>query len=336
MSDTLGSLPSFLALEILLLVGLSAICSGLNIAFMSLDLADLRRKAKLGNAAAKRILPLRRNSHLALAAILLTNVAAVSATSLVLESAFNGWVSGIATTLLIVILGEIFPQAFFVRRALSICAKLAPLMRTMIFLTYPVAKPLQLLLDRLFGHETPQLQSRQELGVLITEHLGSDDSELDDDEIEIIRGALQLSEKRVRDIMTTISRVYWLTPDTVIDQAKITEIKDFARSRIPIFNRRLTKCYGLLLMKDLVDINFEETSYRVDDLTIYPCQTVGSMTALDAMFRRFINAGTHLIPIEKDDQIVGIVTIEDLLEEIVGHEIEDETDRRVKTRRQKP
>jgi CBS domain containing-hemolysin-like protein len=54
---------------------------------------------------------------------------------------------------------------------------------------------------------------------------------------------------------------------------------------------------------------------------------VGSMTALDTMFRRFINAGTHLIPIEKDDQIVGIVTIEDLLEEIVGREIEDETDR---------
>jgi metal transporter CNNM len=170
---------------------------------------------------------------------------------------------------------------------------------------------------------------------MITEHLGNNHSELDDDEIEIIRGALQLSEKRVRDIMISIGRVYWLTPDTIINAEKIMEIKDFARSRIPIFNRRLTKCYGILLMKDLVDINFDDASYRVDDLTIYPCQTVGSMTALDTMFRRFINAGTHLIPIEKDDQIVGIVTIEDLLEEIVGREIEDETDRRVKARRHK-
>jgi CBS domain containing-hemolysin-like protein len=62
-------------------------------------------------------------------------------------------------------------------------------------------------------------------------------------------------------------------------------------------------------------------------MTLYPAQLVGSMTALDTMFRKFINGGTHLIPIEKEDRIVGIATIEDLLEEIVNHEIEDETDR---------
>jgi CBS domain containing-hemolysin-like protein len=51
------------------------------------------------------------------------------------------------------------------------------------------------------------------------------------------------------------------------------------------------------------------------------------MTALDTMFRNFINARAHLIPVERDDKIIGIVTIEDLIEEIIGHEIEDETDR---------
>lgn len=326
-----------LTIIVAVLIGVSAVCSGLNVAFMSLDPDDLRRKSKLGNANAKRILPLRRNTHLTLAAILLTNVAAVSATSLVLESAFNGIIAGVATTLLIVILGEILPQAYFVRRALRVCGRLVPLLRAMIIVTYVAAKPIQLMLDRLFGSESPHLHSRQELGVMITEHLGNSSSELDEDEVEIIRGALQLSEKRVRDIMTPINEVYWLTTDTLIDAAKIDEIKDYARSRIPIFNRRLTKCYGVLLMKDLVDINFNETSQRVDDLTLYPCQTVGSMTALDTMFRRFINAGSHLIPIEKDDEIVGIVTIEDLLEEILGHEIEDETDRRDKqTSRRRP
>jgi len=310
------------------LVAVSAVCSGLNIAFMSLDLADLRRKAKLGNVHAKRMLPLRRNSHLILAAILLTNVGAVSATSLVLEGAFNGVIAGLFTTLLIVIFGEILPQALFVRQALRFCSMLAPVMRGMIVITYVIAKPLQLLLDRLFGDETTPLQSRHELGVMIAEHLGNSASELDEDEVEIIRGALQLSEKRVRDIMVSIGRTYWLTPDTIIDQAKINDIKANGRSRVPIFNRQLTRCYGVLLIKDLVDQNFDESPRKVDELPLYPVQTVGSMTALDTMFRTFIGAGTHLIPIERDDQIVGIVTIEDLLEEIVGHEIEDETDRR--------
>lgn len=321
-----------LVVSVVVLVAISATCSGLNIAFMSLDLAELKRKAKIGNGRAKRLLPLRRNSHLTLAAILLTNVAAVSATSLVLESAFNGLVAGVVTTLLIVILGEILPQAFFIRRALAICAALVPLMRGMIVITYPVAKPLQLWLDRLFGHEKPQLQSRHELGVMIAEHLGNSASELDEDEVEIIRGALQLSEKRVRDIVLPIGRVYWLTPEDVIDQAKINDIKATGRSRVPVFDRQLSRCYGILLIKDLVDINFEDSSFQVDELPLYPVQTVGSMTALDTMFRRFINAGTHLIPIERDESIVGIVTIEDLLEEIVGHEIEDETDRRAKRR----
>ena len=198
----------------------------------------------------------------------------------------------------------------------------------MIVLTYPVSKPLQLLLDRLFGKEQRKLQSRRELGMMISEHLGRQESELDEDEVEIIKGALQLSEKRVRDIMEPIDEVYWLTPDTILSDAKIDEIKAAGFSRIPIFNRRLTHCYGVLLMKDMVDIDFDEKPYRIDDLPLHPASMVGSMTALDTMFRKFIGAKTHLLPIEKDDEVVGIVTIEDLIEEILGHEIEDETDRR--------
>lgn len=295
---------------------------------MSLNLKELQRKVKLGQTQAKQVLPFRQNTHLTLAAILLTNVAAVSATSLVLESIFYGLIAGILATLLTVIFGEILPQALFSQRALAYCARLRYVMRGMIIFTYPVAKPLQILLDRLFSDEGAHLQSRHELGIMITEHLGHEESELDDDEVEIIRGALQLSEKRVRDIMLPIKEVFWLTPTTVLTDKKIDEIKAVGRSRIPIFNRDKTQCYGVLLMKDLVDIDFDEKKYRVDDLNLHPVRLIGCMTALDTMLRKFISTGTHLIPVEKDNHIVGIVTIEDLIEEIVGHEIEDETDRR--------
>lgn len=312
---------------VLILIGFSAVCSGLNVALMSLDMKDLQRKAKLGNIQAKQVLPLRRTTHLTLAAILLTNVAAVSATSLVLESALYGLLAGVIATLLTVIFGEILPQALFSQKPLYYVAKLRFVLRIMIVLTYVVSKPLQLLLDKLFSHEGARLQTRRELGIMISEHMGHQESELDDDEVEIIRGALQLSEKKVRDIMQPIKNVFWLTPDTILTDEKIDEIKAMGRSRIPIFNRDRSQCYGVLLMKELIDIDFDEKEYRVDDLNLYPVRLVGSKTALDTLLRKFIASSTHLIPVEKDDRIIGIVTIEDLIEEIVGHEIEDETDR---------
>ena len=295
---------------------------------MSLNLKELQRKAKLGSGDARHVLPLRKNTHLSLAAILLTNVAAVSATSLVLESALYGLLAGVVTTLLTVVFGEILPQALFSQRAMWYCARLRFVMRFMIIITYVVAKPLQLLLDQLFKEQHAHLQSRRELGIMISEHLGHEESELDEDEVEIIRGALQLSEKRVSDIMLPIKEVFWLAPNTVLTAKKIDEIKSVGRSRIPVFNRDKTQCYGMLLMKDLVDIDFDEKPYRVDDMPLHPVRLVGSRTALDTMLRKFISTSTHLIPVEKNEKIVGIVTIEDLIEEIVGHEIEDETDRR--------
>lgn len=312
---------------VVLLIGFAALCSGLNVGFMSLEVADLRRKAKLGNTDAKRLLPLRKNVHLTLASILLTNVAAASATPLVLDEKLYGLAAGLISTLLLVVFAEIMPQALFTRNALGFCGRLVPLIRIMIFVTYPLSKPLQLVLDKLFRRQKTRLHSRHELGMLISEHLGTSESELDDDEVEIVRGALQLSEKKARDITTPIKQTYWLAPNTHIDAAKINEIKEKGWSRIPVFNKQHTTCFGILLMKDLVDIDFDERNVRVDDLPLYPTQVVGSMTALDTLFRKFVKGSSHMIPVERDDKIIGIITIEDLLEEIVGHEIEDETDR---------
>lgn len=315
-----------LSLEVAGLVGLSAVCSGLNVAIMSLQTDDLRRKAKTGNAKAARVLPLRRTIHLTLSAILFSNIAAISATSLVLDQHLAGLFAGILSTMLIVIFGEVVPQALFAKRALNFCAFFAPLLRLMIIVTYPVSKPMQLVLDRLIGKQKNALHSRGELGLLIGEHLGASSSELDEDEVEIIQSTLQLSEKRVRDIMAPIGEVYWLRPSAKITAYTVARIKKLGHSRIPIFNKELTECYGVLLAKELIGIDLS-VPHSLDEFTLYPTKLVGSMTALDTMFRKFIGSPTHLIPVERDNHIVGIVTIEDLIEEIIGHEIEDETDR---------
>jgi metal transporter CNNM len=313
------------------LVGLSATFSGLNIALMALHLPELRRQAKLGNRKAKVVYPLRKNAHLTLTSILIGNVGAASATALFLgESAGSGLLAGVLSTLLLVIFGELLPQALFIRNSLTICAYLAPLLRLTIFVTYPIAKPLQITLDKLLGeHNDRQLHTRHELGLIISEHADETNSELDDDEVDIIRGALQLSEKKTLDIMTPIKEVYWLTPDTTIDADQIDEIKNNNWSRIPIFNRNLSRFFGTLRMKDLIDIDFDEESREVRDMPLFPVDPVGSRTALDTLLRKFIKSRTHLIPVEKDDRIIGIVTIEDVFEEIIGQEIIDESDHKL-------
>lgn len=308
------------------LVMFAAIFSGLNISLMSLSLGDLQRKAKLGNINAIRVLPLRRRYHLSLSSILFANVAVVSISTLNLEQAYNGLIAGVVTTILMVVFGEVLPQAIFVRSALRFCSFFAPLIHFVTLITYPISKPLSMALDRMMGIERRSLHSRLELGMLIGEHKLGSESELDEDEVEIIQSALQLSEKQVREIMRPIASVYWLANDAVLDAATVDEIKLKRYSRVPVFNRQLTICYGVLLMKDMVDIDFDEHPVPIAAFKLHKTEVVGSRTALDTMFRKFFTLRTHLVPIEKDNHFIGIVTVEDLVEEIIGHEIADETD----------
>lgn len=318
-----------LVLQIALLVGLAAIFSGLNISLMSLTVADLKRKASLGDAQAKKVLPVRRDAHLSLASILFANVAVVSSSSLILEHHFNGLIAGLVSTILMVIFGEVLPQALFVKSALSFCAFFTPLIHVVSFITYPLSKPLAMLLDRMLGEDSSLLHSRAELGMLISEHKIADESELDEDEVEIIQSALQLSEKTVKDIMRPINEVYWLTPDAVLDDDTVDEIKANGYSRVPVFDRDMTQCFGVLLMKDMVDVDFDENPVPVMQFPLHRTRLIGSRTALDTMFRKLSVIRSHLIPIEQNDHIIGILTAEDLLEEIIGHEIADETDHRL-------
>ena len=308
------------------LIALSAICSGLNVALLSLDLADVRRQAKLGKRHAKRALPIRRKVHFYLSGILLTNVAFASGASIFLGGEFNGLYAVLLSTILLVVFAEIMPQAIAFNRAMKAISVFSPAIRFVSHAAYPLTKPLELLLDKLVGSHDEKLHSRRELSLLISDHQDEVNSELDDDEVEIVRNALQLSEKRVKEIMTPVDKVYHLTERELIDAAKIDEMTAQNWSRIPVFNKDKTECKKFVLLKDLVDIDFDHEPRRLSDLKTHEAHDVGSMTALDTMFRVFINAKSHMMIVTHRDAIAGIVTIEDLLEEIIGHEIQDETD----------
>lgn len=120
--------------------------------------------------------------------------------------------------------------------------------------------------------------------------------------------------------------VYWLQNDTILDAKVVDQITSRGYSRVPVFDRKLTQCFGVLLMKDMVDIDFDTNPTPITHFPLHRTRVVGSRTALDTMFRKFATIRSHLVPIEQNDKIIGIITAEDLIEEIIGHEIADETD----------
>ncbi len=309
-----------------LLVVLAAIFSGLNISLMSLKVSDLQRAARLGDARAKRVLPLRQRAYLSLASILFANVAVVSLSTLTLEAQFNGLVAALATTILMVVFGELLPQAVFVRSALHFCSFFAPLIYGVTWLTYPLSKPLSLMLEKVVGQEKTTLHTRAELGLLIGEHKALQGSELDEDEVEIVQSALQLSEKTASDIMQPIKNVFWLSYSAVLDTVTVQKIIEKGYTRIPIFDTELKNCYGVLLMKDMVGRDFAQAPIAIKDFRLHGARAVGAKTALDTMFHSLPRMQSHLFPVKKAGKIAGIITLEDLLEEIIGHEIADETD----------
>jgi len=110
-------------LIVVFLVLFSALFSGLTLGFFSLNKDDLERKAELGDKQAKKVYKIRKNGNLLLCTLLIGNVAVNSTLSIFLGSLASGFMAGLIATALIVVFGEIIPQAAFSRYALTLGAQ---------------------------------------------------------------------------------------------------------------------------------------------------------------------------------------------------------------------
>src|SRR3989339_741124 len=237
---------------IFILVVISALFSGLTLGYFSLNKDDLERKAKLGDKNAKKAHKIRQQGNLLLCTLLIGNVATNAILSVFLGSVTSGVSAAILATFLIVIFGEILPQAVFSRYALFVGSRFAWLARFFIFVFYPLCYPLSKALDRFLGREIPTVYSKRELIKLIEDHEDNMDSEIDADEERIIKGALSFSDKKVEDIMTPRSGMYTLPFDRILDREAIAEISGRGHSRIPVHKKTRDDMVGLLYVKNLI------------------------------------------------------------------------------------
>jgi metal transporter CNNM len=312
-------------LIILFLISLSGLFSGLTLGLLGLNKTDLERKIKLGNKKAIKVYEVRKKGNLLLCTLLLGNVAVNSTLAIFLGSIASGVIAGLVATVLIVIFGEILPQAICARFALEIGSKTIWLVKIFIFILFPICWPLAWLLNKMLGKEITTIWSRKELKEIIKLHEDSPNSKLDRDEERIVLGALSFSDKIAKNVMTPRTVIFALEYNDILDSSVLQKIKKHGFTRIPIYKDTIDKIVGILYVKDLIDIKKNtkvKDIYRKNNLII-----ITEDQKLDQLFNNFIKKKDHIAFVfDNYGGLEGIVTLEDVIEEVIGQEIVDESD----------
>ncbi|CAM0875496.1 unnamed protein product [Alopecurus aequalis] len=284
---------------IVVLVLFAGLMSGLTLGLMSLSLVDLEVLSKSGTDKDKKyaakILPVVKNQHLLLCTLLICNAAAMEALPIFLDSLVTAWGAVLISVTLILLFGEIIPQSICSRYGLAIGASVAPLVRVLVWICFPVAYPIAKLLDYVLGHGKAALFRRAELKTLVTLH-GNEagkGGELTHDETTIIAGALELSEKKAKDAMTALCETFVIDINAKLDRKLMQEVIEKGHSRVPVYYERDTNIIGLILVKNLLSINPDD-EIPIKSVTIRKIPRVSEDMPLYDILNEFQKGHSHM------------------------------------------
>ena len=178
-------------------------------------------------------------------------------------------------------------------------------------------------LDRLTHFISGEPQNKTDLeGVL---SLAEEHEIIDEDARKIMEGALSVSDMQVRDIMIPRAQMVVIDSDQPLQEA-LPKILQSGHSRYPVIGEGIDDVIGILLAKDLLPLIQADSDVPSISSLMRPVTAVPESKRLNVLLREFRQNRNHMaIVIDEYGGIAGLITIEDVLEEIVG-EIEDETD----------
>ena len=340
--NPLAILPTWIQfIAMFVLLSFSGLFAGLTLGFLSLDKTGLEVLMESDDSKtasyARKIYPVRLKGNLLLCTLLLGNTAANSLGSILIADLFGGLVGAIVSTIVILIFGEIAPQAICSRYALYIGSHAVPIVKVIICIFYPIAKPLAMTLDYALGDELAMTYSSKELIKLLQIHV--EQNMLDHDTANTMTGALNYKNLPVRDVMTPLNNVYMLKMDDKLNFETIAKIFKAGYSRIPVYEVSPNNVVGLLFVKDLIFIDPEDETSVADFIEIFGrgVHVVWPDDKLGDVLVELKRGRSHMAlvrdvhnPTDSTTdpfyEIQGIITLEDIIEEILGQEIVDETD----------
>jgi metal transporter CNNM len=325
------------------LLMLAALFSGLTLGVLGLDVQQLEIVKEAGTPEERRnaalIQPVRAQGNLLLCTLVLGNVAVTSLEAILLADLTSGVAGFFLTTVLVVVFGEIIPQSICARYALIIGAKAVPLVHFLICIFYPFTKPLATVLDYMLGEEFGHSYSRAEFAKLVSLQVSS--KVIAASEAAIIGGALTFRSKSVKEVATPIERMFAVVASDILDYELMELIFRTGYSRVPVWNdESRTSIVGLLFAKDLVLVTPEQRQPVISVVHFFGREHVNVVDdeeLLDTVLKLFISTRQHFAVVRTVDsgwgegdpvfRISGIISYEDIMEEIIGQEAPDEFDR---------
>ncbi|XP_064176971.1 metal transporter CNNM1 isoform X1 [Anguilla rostrata] len=322
------------------LLGLSALFSGLNLSLLSLDPVELQVLQNSGTDKeqkyARRIESVRKHGNYVLCTLLLGN-ALINACLAVWMCQILGmtWLSTAICTFCIFFIGEILPHSVASRHGLAIASKTIWVTRLLMVLSFPISYPISKLLDTILHQEISNFYTREKLLEML--RVTDPYHDLVKEELNIIQGALELRTKTVEDVLTPLNDCFMLASDAVLDFNTMSEIMQSGYTRIPVFENERSNIVDILFVKDLAFVDPDDCTHlkTITQFYKHPMHCVFNDTKLDAMLEEFKKGKSHLAIVQRVNnegegdpfyEVMGIVTLEDVIEEIIKSEILDETD----------
>jgi len=323
---------SLLIIYLLLAIGISFLCSVLEAVILSVSTSFVKIKVAEEKSSAKLLQSLKDNIDRPLSAILTLNTiahtigaAGVGAQAVVVfGEVYFGLISAILT-ILILIFSEVIPKTIGARYWQQLALPSARIIKVLVYLLYPLVIVSDFFTKLLIRKKKLQSVTREEIEILTD--IGTKEGVFEEGESKLISNILRVKTIKVREI---------LTPRTVVKSAQQDlSLRDFFSevdfqqfSRIPVYSESIEDCTAYVLKNDVLEYlaTNADTKKKLKDIK-RKIIIIPESLFIDRLFDRFLRQKEHIaMVVDEYGGFEGIVTMEDIIETILGLEIQDETD----------
>ncbi len=316
---------------LIFLIALSAFFSSAETAFSSVNLIKLKYLIQKGSKRAKHTLTLAENFEDVLTTILtgnnIVNIASASIATVIFVGFWPNYGVTISTaimTILVLIFGEITPKTYAKKHAEKYALAITPLLQFFIWILKPISvvfSGIQRLMNRFFTSNEPDTVTEDELLTYVSEV--QQEGGINENEEELIRSVIDFDDLTVEDILTPRVRVISIS-DHDDQKAIVHAFRHSGYSRLPVFDTSIDHIIGTINHKDFYNLVVLEKQ-PLETIISPPLFVTEYMKATDLLSLLRENKGHMAIVKDEFGGTIGIVTMEDILEEIVG-DIWDEHD----------